>query len=208
MLNKIEVMMRLQAEVNSLVNDSWKEAGNPWYRAIWTECAEMMDHVGWKWWKKQNIDLPQVQLEVVDIWHFGLSDLIQNGVCSSEIESVFSQKIESEVGRRDIVLSVIEDFALKTLQEKKFDLKGFLKLSQCIGLDFGLLYKLYVGKNVLNRFRQDNGYKEGLYVKVWGGREDNEWLNDVVYELNDAGGDILSEIYSALKVKYSELVGE
>ncbi len=25
---------------------------------------------GWKWWKKQTIDLPQVQMELVDILHF------------------------------------------------------------------------------------------------------------------------------------------
>lgn len=39
---------------------------------------------------------------------------------------------------------------------------------------------LNMGKNVLNRFRQANGYrtaiKEGTYRKLWGGREDNEHL--------------------------------
>ncbi|PJI52103.1 dUTPase, partial [Methylobacterium radiotolerans] len=24
-----------------------------------------MEHYGWKWWKKQTIDLPQVQMELV-----------------------------------------------------------------------------------------------------------------------------------------------
>ena len=35
-----------------------------------------MDHYGWKWWKKQSPDTEQVKLELVDIWHFGLSQLI------------------------------------------------------------------------------------------------------------------------------------
>lgn len=26
---------------------------------------------------------------------------------------------------------------------------------------------------MLNQFRQDHGYKEGTYKKVWGGKEDN-----------------------------------
>ena len=32
---------------------------------------------------------------------------------------------------------------------------------------------LYFGKNVLNAFRQNNGYKEGTYIKIWNGEEDN-----------------------------------
>jgi hypothetical protein len=30
-----------------------------------------------------------------------------------------------------------------------------------------------MGKNILNQFRQDHGYKEGIYIKVWNGEEDN-----------------------------------
>lgn len=37
-------------------------------------------------------------------------------------------------------------------------------------------FKQYTGKNVLNVFRQDHGYKAGTYIKVWDGREDNEHL--------------------------------
>lgn len=34
---------------------------------FWTECAELMDHIGWKWWKKQEIDIEQAQIELIDI---------------------------------------------------------------------------------------------------------------------------------------------
>ena len=49
-------MLELQDSINSLINKEWRQAHNPWYRAIWTECAELMDHIGWKWWKKQEMN--------------------------------------------------------------------------------------------------------------------------------------------------------
>ena len=61
-------MLELQDSINSLINNEWRNAHNPWYRAIWTECAELMDHIGWKWWKKQEIDIEQAQIELIDIF--------------------------------------------------------------------------------------------------------------------------------------------
>jgi len=49
----------------------------------------------------------------------------------------------------------------------------FYRVALQSGLDLDALYRLYVGKNILNRFRQDHGYKEGTYQKIWGGEEDN-----------------------------------
>jgi hypothetical protein len=37
---------------------------------------------------------------------------------------------------------------------------------------------------VLNFFRQDNGYKEGTYRKEWNGREDNEYLVEIINDLD------------------------
>ena len=47
-------MASLQEEHNVQVHAEWKEQGYDYYRAIWVECAEMLDHFGWKWWKKQE----------------------------------------------------------------------------------------------------------------------------------------------------------
>src|SRR5690606_8180144 len=75
-IKQITTMMEMQDAMNSKVNPDWKNAGNDWCRAIWIECAEMADHYGWKWWKKQTPDTAQVHMELVDIFHFGLSKLI------------------------------------------------------------------------------------------------------------------------------------
>ena len=76
MKKQLLVMLEMQDAMNSRVNPDWRSAGNAWYRAIWTECAEMLDHYGWKWWKHQPADLEQVRLELVDIMHFAMSDYL------------------------------------------------------------------------------------------------------------------------------------
>jgi hypothetical protein len=58
-----------------------------------------------------------------------------------------------------------------------------------------------VAKNVLNRFRQDNGYKEGSYQKTWNGKEDNV----VMLELLDEKMPTPNELYEKLSSKYKAL---
>jgi len=70
-------------------------------------------------------------------------------------------------------------------------------------MSFDELYEIYVGKNVLNMFRQDNGYKEGTYNKVWSGREDNEHLADIMKQLNGDSLTFKDDVYAALLQKYA-----
>ena len=63
--NQLNVMLELQDKMNARVHPDWQSQNFPWYRAIWTECAETMDHYGWKWWKKQTPDRDQVCMELV-----------------------------------------------------------------------------------------------------------------------------------------------
>lgn len=51
------------------------------------------------------------------------------------------------------------------------------------------IYKKYLVKNVLNSFRNNNGYKEGTYKKIWNGEEDN----DVAFRLAAAATEIAPE---------------
>ena len=76
MLNAVRTMLDLQDRMNTKVHPEWREQGFEWYRAAWIDCAELMDHAGYKWWKHADPDMEQIQLEVVDIWHFGLSAMI------------------------------------------------------------------------------------------------------------------------------------
>ena len=74
MINKAVTMLEMQDAMNRKVDEDWLDKNREWYRAVWIECAELMDHYGgWKWWKASSPDIEQVVLEIVDIWHFGLS---------------------------------------------------------------------------------------------------------------------------------------
>jgi hypothetical protein len=60
----------------------------------------------------------------------------------------------------------------------------------------------YIGKNVLNRFRQDFGYKSGEYIKIWNGKEDNEVLVELCATLNVGSEAFQEELYEGLKAAY------
>src|ERR1035437_8553396 len=70
-------MLELQDGMNSKVNADWVAANNNLYRAIQVEGVEAIEHHGWKWWKKQECDMAQLRMELVDIWHFVLSAELQ-----------------------------------------------------------------------------------------------------------------------------------
>ncbi len=205
--NQAEIMLRLQDAINSKINNAWRDENNPWYRAVWTECAELMDHVGWKWWKSQEPDIQQMRLELVDIWHFGLSEILVQSQSFADAVEVVSNALGGIAAVNDAqskakILSSVEEFATETLKTKSFALSSFVDLAKIVGLGASELYTSYVGKNVLNAFRQDNGYKSGSYIKVWNGKEDNVWLSEIVSRLTIGSPDFASNLYAELESTY------
>jgi dimeric dUTPase (all-alpha-NTP-PPase superfamily) len=201
MKQQILTMLELQDAMNSKVNENWVDQGFAWYRAIWVECAELLDHFGWKWWKKQTPDADQVKLELVDIWHFGLSILLLESYNEVEIAAAVEQELSRATPSGDF-REDLEAFTLATLQSKSFDVASFATLMSGIDLSFDELYTRYVGKNVLNFFRQDNGYQDGSYRKQWGGKEDNEHLVEAVAELDHSSPLFKDDLYQALEQRY------
>lgn len=202
---QIITMLELQDGMNSKVNADWRNAGFEWHRAIWVECAELMDHYGWKWWKKQTPDTEQVALELIDIWHFGLSIMLSSSLTQDEIIAKVQTELDLAQSKPADFKLAVEAFALATLQDKQFHLREFAAMMLGVNLDFESLYRGYVGKNVLNFFRQDHGYKEGTYIKNWyDGREDNEHLVDIVANLDSAAPTFKDDVYQGLKAQYAK----
>ena len=229
----LNTMATMQDAHNRQVHPDWRNNGYEYYRAVWVECAEMLDHFGWKWWKRQQPDLEQVKLELVDIWHFGLSDLLRSGALHPGVVAVLGA--EPATGATDTdanwappalsgaartqtkqaprstggsmethaeeVRLAIEDLARETLLAQAFALPEFARAMAVLPLSYDELFRLYVGKNVLNRFRQDHGYKAGTYVKVWAGREDNEHLVELLDDLENPEAAV-TDLYRQLKARY------
>ena len=147
--------------------------------------------------------MAQARLEVVDIWHFGLSALFTPDAdipaLAREIEIAL---YHAEPETQDIRLAT-EYLAAASLQSRSFSVEAFAQLMNAAEMSFEELYRQYVGKNVLNFFRQDNGYKDGSYRKLWSGREDNEHLTEILDALDSDASDYPEQVYQALAERYS-----
>jgi dimeric dUTPase (all-alpha-NTP-PPase superfamily) len=198
-------MLELQHKMNQKVHPQWIEQNFAWYRAIWIECGELVEHYGYKWWKKQTPDLDQVKLEVIDIWHFGMSALFAPGRATEAIARDIEDAVVNHQPSGLDVCAATEALAADTLDSKQFSVALFWDLLQSVEMDFDELYRQYVGKNVLNFFRQDNGYKEGSYIKQWQGREDNEHLVEILTELDIGSSAFADEVYQSLQQRYLQL---
>ena len=206
-----ETMAKMQDEHNCLVHPQWREQGYDYYRAIWVECAELLDHFGWKWWKHQSPDMEQSRLELVDIWHFGLSELIRDdapldqtlaALVALPVRPTGSDSEPQAAVAAEAFRGAVEALAGQTLQAKAFPLPEFVAALAALPMTYAELFELYIGKNVLNRFRQTHGYKEGTYRKLWAGREDNEHLMEVLAEVPVSTPEYVDTLYRRLEARY------
>jgi len=110
---------------------------------------------------------------------------------------------EWEIDTEDFdFLTGVEKIALAALRKREFDVAVVKALLIKCKADFNCLYKNYIGKNVLNMFRQDHGYKNGTYQKFWDGEEDNEVLARLLRNINTDSESFTKDIYDALLVNY------
>lgn len=204
MVKQIATMLEMQHAMNTKVHEKWFEQNYEWYRAIWIECGEMLEHFGWKWWKHQKPDVDQVKMELVDIFHFGLSSRIDGELSFEEIaEELAGEMLEPIV--KDDFKQTLEVLAGQAVIYQHFDGTSFAGCMEQIDMPFEELFKSYVGKNTLNFFRQDNGYKDGTYIKEWDGREDNEILVEILEKLDTTDEDFKRNVYQGLADRYSVL---
>ena len=196
----LHTMADMQEQHNVLVHPQWREQGFEFYRAMWVECAEMLDHFGWK---QQTPDIDQVKLELVDIWHFALSELMRKGAIDPAVaEQLAAVSVDKATDPEGFRLA-IETLAAACLSTRSIDLSAFCAAMAALPMDYAELYALYIGKNMLNRFRQNNGYKSGEYRKLWQGREDNEHLIELLDELSDVPEQLPERLYAGLEARYA-----
>lgn len=193
MLSKTQLtdQLALQDRMNTIVNPGWLKANYPWHRAIMVEAVEALDHFGWKWWKKSEPDLPQVRIELVDIWHFHLSATLVSADGDYQLATAYIQS-----GFRDAAhVDTLHLFSMLVAAagEGYFATSIFAALMRHVDFSWDQLHVTYMAKNVLNIFRQNHGYKEGTYVKFWMGVEDNVVLDDLLKAHPDATVEQLTE---------------
>ncbi|WP_221074862.1 dUTP diphosphatase [Agarivorans aestuarii] len=211
--NQAQIMLQLQDNMNAKVNPEWLTTRSPFLRAVVIEGAEAIEHHGWKWWKKQDCDLEQLQMELVDIWHFVLSELLlQSDGEHAPAQTYIFENIEQSTVQFDgkqwqfSQLNLLEklELLIGLAAAKRTSIGLFSALLVDCKMSWLDLYQQYVSKNVLNFFRQDNGYKQGTYRKVWDGREDNEHLVELMANLDASALSFQDDLYQALHQRYGQ----
>jgi dimeric dUTPase (all-alpha-NTP-PPase superfamily) len=125
MENKIQLnremftnMLALQAKLNTETNGAiWitgvtnKGRNINWLKCISMEAAEMMDCFPWKHWKDINSssDIENFKVEVVDVWHFALSGILEY-IASNDF--VLSEDF-SEEEKQNATFEDVINFAIK-----------------------------------------------------------------------------------------------
>jgi len=203
MQQQLITMLEMQDRMNRKVHPDWIDQRFAWYRALWIECGELIEHYGYKWWKRQEPDWGHVRLEIVDIWHFGMSMCFDGTNTPAGIAEEMLAELRAEPSQPMELREAVEALAGQALVRRRFSVSNFWSLLDAAGMTADELFIAYVGKNVLNFFRQDHGYKDGTYRKTWGGREDNEHLNELLATLDSGSPDYAGDLYAALAARYA-----
>lgn len=218
--HKLEEMFLLQKELNDSTNGkNWELGVNKfgkeinWLRCIHMEVAELIESTPWKHWKNINSepDMNNIHVELVDIWHFLMSYILQETNVPKAVSLVNTHCIYEAMEEIDVKLMVKEaeklsyiSLAIETGNMPTFSgverfIDQFFRCCKISGLSFNWLQKLYIGKNCLNKFRQDHGYKEGTYTKIWNGDEDNVVMVAILETMENVS---FQELYDKLEESY------
>jgi len=228
----IGYLVNLQTTFNNETNgDVWVTGVTQEGREIdWVLCMamELMEAIdsttAWKHWKSLDLpaDMDNVKIEVVDVFHFLISYCIVNDGLDILSGEIGDDELLAESISKMSVLDTLKELLNLTMllnyvtgeNETRLLLSDLVQvfmmlLDKIDGFSLEEAYKLYIGKNALNKLRQSNNYK-GLpdngpaYVKSWDGSEDNVWLTNY---MNTEGVDVSYEgTYEALSDKYAEVV--
>lgn len=207
MENKIKHCLQLQDQLNRKINENWKKIRKKedFYRAIWLECAEAVESLPWKWWKKTQPDIENLEIELADIFHFilslilmeknpdltyfykGLNEDFKNlkNIEGDYINHYLAQIYQKNENIYEEYIFLFEKVAEKSLRQDLDGVLFFFGLLTKRLMGFDRLYLLYMGKNILNHIRQEMGYKSGEYKKIVDGLEDNKYLINLIKEVDN-----------------------
>lgn len=200
-----------QQSFNKRVHPEWQNQNFNWDLAIILESAEMLDSFDWKWWKHGVTDWANIEIEMTDIFLFLLSKSISNktvdvlkGLMINQ--SVIDQNIAPIRKEDDEIIKMIQvDLMGGIINDTTiYALLSWIKTWNALGYTINDIFKKFDSKNILNSFRQDNGYKEGTYVKIWNDEEDNVVLQRIV-ESVEYDENFNDQVYKQLEDAYNNV---
>lgn len=202
---QIQLMIDMQIAMNDKVDENWMDNTHDWLLAASQEAGEAIDHIGWKWWKSHGINRDQAVMELVDIWHFMMSHAIAVTGTRTLFDFYKSWPTPHLNQGNNGIIDKLRRFQACCYNNRSLPALTCLKICfVCFGVTQQDLFKKYIGKNTLNFFRQDNGYKEGTYHKTWQGLEDNEVLEQILSDTDMEATDVVEQITNQLQLRYHD----
>jgi dimeric dUTPase (all-alpha-NTP-PPase superfamily) len=194
------------------LGEDWRTQGKNYATAVFVEAAECINHLGWEWWKQPTPNIEQARMEVVDMLHFIMCGVLLEPAPPAMVYAMIEQGVDNmetaqfdEMASWDTATFVKEASLCSCVNNFPFAIYLIDRAAQSLGMTSDDLFTAYVGKNMLNRFRKANGYKEGTYVKMWNGREDNEFLTEIITTTDPTSADYETQITARLQATYDSI---
>lgn len=228
-------MFRIQNQLNTKsYAKEWLEKGATeefdYSLAAGQELGEFFNSLPYSWWSDPTEDRRNCITEIIDAWHFIMSQLIIDYKGDVDYCAVFANNVYESFTAKNFGREMVgKDAARKAAKglTARLYLNGqkgvdnvlpsyitlFWALCHAYEVPLELLYARYVGKSVLNRFRVDNGYKRKEYDKKWvlyrgvdkkaTIEEDNFFLSEYIDEAVATGLPVDDEsVYAWLTMMY------
>lgn len=93
----VDAMQRGELGVNDLPNQ-WLAR---YARAMAAELQELDAELLWKWWSRDQLDVQNVRVELIDILHFLISAMISVGMQPADVLHLYRQKHAVNMQRQD-----------------------------------------------------------------------------------------------------------
>lgn len=212
--DKLKEMLSLQNAFNAATNGpDWNVTGVSkegkeidWFLCINMESGEAIDSTPYKHWKsiENEVNWANINIELTDIWHFILSQVIVSGYSLDSLLDKVKDHINlngleihnykhlnnvlrniqfiSNASMDNVGLFMKDPYSKEDLESYKLYvvISEFIRACYVANLPFDELYSLYIMKNCLNGFRQTNGYKEDTYIKNWIGMDGKTYEDNVM----------------------------
>lgn len=100
-------LLSMQAIFDAVNNNDLKvnQLPNQWLahysKAMKEELIELDEELLWKWWSKDEIDIQNIRVELIDILHFLISAMICAGLTPDKVFDIYQQKHQVNLQRQD-----------------------------------------------------------------------------------------------------------
>ena len=106
--NKSGDVLNMQTIITAVKNEDMmvNDLPNKWLvnysKAIKEELSELDEELLWKWWSKDEIDMQNIRVELIDILHFLISAMMCAGLTAEKVFDIYQQKHAVNIKRQDM----------------------------------------------------------------------------------------------------------